>query len=218
MSVLSDSLSPTVGEWASRHHVIPEALPFQSRATPRLEIARQLHESVTGLPKTASTFIPRNEIEADIGPGEWLDTLVLMTGAWPHPEHDQRWINPDYCHLDALPTLAVDRELHLRRCAELGVLRIADVAPRFGITTESLRTWISRKGFEWQALRMDGIRRFARTLQTAIQWGEREQDVAGCWPRKRGTVRAQIQKFARDEEFDAPTDPTVNGHLTDGGR
>lgn len=214
MSTLSDRIDTvtnmTVTEWCDRHGLIHELTPFASRTSDRIDVVRQLHESIEALPETASTFVPRKELEGDVGHGGWLETVVLMTGAWPHPEHDRRWVNPNYIHLDALPPLEVDREDHLRRCAALGVLRIEDLAPRFGVTTGSLRTWISRKDIDWRQRRTEGCRQFARTLQTAIKWGHTESEITGCWPRKRGTVRAQIQKFARDEGFAAPPDPSTD--------
>lgn len=220
MSTLSDRVSTvadtTVTEWCDRHGLIHELTPFESRTSDRIEVARQLNTGIADLPETASTFVPRDLLDGDVGHGGWLETIVLMTGAWPHPEHDVRWVNPNYIHLDALPTMEVDREAHLRRCASLGVLTRADVAPRFGVTTESLERWLTRHEFSWFDHRKEGIRRFARTLYVAADWGRTQQEVAAFWPRKAGTIRKWIYRYGCEEGFHSPADPSRGSNFTEG--
>lgn len=222
MSTLADRVEnvagTTVTEWCDRHGLIHELTPFASRTTDRIDVARQLHAGIEDLPKTASTFVPRNELDGDIGHGGWLETILLMTGAWPHPDHDVRWVNPNYIHLDALPPLDVDREQHVRRCAALGVLPAKDIAPRFGISKPSLIEWLGHRDIQFKELRRDGQRRVARTLHTAMAWGHTQSAVTEPWPVPAGTVSYWIQRYAREGGFEPPADPSSRVGFTEDQR
>jgi len=126
-------------------------------------------------------------------------------------------VNQNYIHTRALGDvtdhLEADRLEIVEDCAAVGVLTAADVAPRFGLTRAELTKWLNAKGVTFTELRDSGRRRFARTLFTAMEWQYSEIEVAEPWPVSNGTVRTWIQRYAREDEFEPPADPTVSGEL-----
>lgn len=212
----------TVQEFCDHYGLIREFVPFAYRKTDRVELMERTQAFLADLPKTAGSFTLTDVWEDSRIAGAWADPFLLAAGAWPHPGSlgaTKRWVNPHYHHTDALAggVDVEDRREHLRLCARLGVLTREDVARHCGISLKTLEGWLERHDIPWGEWRLDGVRRLARTLHTAVEWGYGLQDVTEVWPKPAGTVRGWIVRHARDTDFEPPADPSFDSQFVKGG-
>ncbi|MFA1612086.1 hypothetical protein [Halobellus rubicundus] len=217
----------SVGEWCDHHGLIGALLPFGYRRTETFDQFRTLAAEVKVLPKYQATFKLSDLLDDDDITRPFASSTVVTTqlkhlGAWPYRQTSSgmRWINPNYVHDHPWETAQCSTDKRtdiLREAASYGVLTVSDVAPRFGLTTESLRRFLTRQEFDWSRYRCEGIRRLARTLATVHAWRDwSERELAAPFRRKTPTVRSWIHTYARTADWTPPADPSYRSDFQQG--
>jgi len=221
----------TMAAWCDHHDLIHALLPFECRQTDTFAEFESLAAALDDLRETQATFAlggletPDGHRAVQYRPtGAGIVTTQLhLLGAWEYLETSsgQRWINPGYVHdhpWQSSQCSPAEREAILREAARLGGLSRADVAPRFGVTKKGVMKIIRRNDIPWQEWRGDGVRRLARTLLTVRAWSDRSLPaIAAPLPCPTGTVKSWVQRYARDEEFTPPPDPSRYHGFQNGG-
>jgi len=221
----------TMTAWCSHHDLIHALLPFECRRTDSFAEFETLAAALDELPATAATFrlgdleTPEGERPVKYRPtGSGVVTTQLhLLGAWEFAETScgWRWINPNYIHDHPWQSSQCDadeREAILRHAARLGAVTRADVAPRFGVTKKGVEKWIRRHDIPWKEWRATGLRRLTRTLLTVRAWSDRSLPaVADPLPSPNGTVKSWVQRYARDEAWSPPADPSQYHGFQNGG-
>lgn len=208
----------TPTEWCNQHDLIPALTPLPHRTVDPWDVVAAVTEFLDSLPTTAATFQPNRVFKDSDARVEGRHRIVraalLLVGSWPlgRVNDAMRWVNPDYPHERALaPGHWDDREDHVRECASIATLFNREIAPRFDLTPDSFRKFVSRANIPWGDLRSAAIGRMARTILTAAVWTDRsERQLAVVMPIPDGTVRSWLQERARNEGFTAPEEPEVS--------
>ena len=212
----------TMGAWCETHDLIGALLPFDCRATDTFAEFEALAAALNELRETQATFrlgdleTPDGHRSVKYRPtGRGIvSTQLHLLGAWEYRETStgQRWLNPSYIHGHPWQTSqcsAEEREQILRHAARLGLLTREDVAPRLGMTKKGVMKVISRNDIPWQELRGEGVRRLARTVLTVRAWSDRSlPQVAEPLPAPVGSIKSYVQRYARDDGWTPPEDPS----------
>jgi transposase len=199
-------------EWCDRHDVDRLLTPFAYRTDP-IVVGQKLAAHLDSLRETAATFHPSDAFATDENPEfQMVHYLLELHGAWSlGSPSSTKWVNPNYVHLESFERGTVtDTEERLEildRLAGAGVVLLADVAPRFGISERSVEKVCERHGFDWRPKRRMGRRRIARTCSLAVEWGHSTQAVADALPRPRNTVYGWMRDHGELDRV--PEDPSL---------
>lgn len=215
----SDRHGVTLREWNQDKDLLLPLLTFDYRIYDPFEVVASIRNALADLPETAATWrLTRIKDDLPIRPTAiaHLTPIVELAGAWRHGMMDDSrgklWVNPNYVHAkEADPNVRdTERRLRiLRRTASYGTIRLDDVAPRFGLTSGSIKHWLSRRSIPWQEWRHDGISRIARTCWIVSKWGDHSiTEMAAALGVPRGTLDSWIHKRARKSKFEVPPDPS----------
>lgn len=180
----------------------------------------ELDEGLRSLPQTAGTFrISRLLEDTHAKNNYWrasVETVARLLGAWPHNQSrrgESTWVNPHYIHERALgPADVKSRVAEMERCAAVGVLKHADVAPRFDLSPIGLKRWASRRNFDWSHKRRRGERQLARTIATVTEWfGCSRSSLVDNLPVSRQTMYFWVREHVRESDWSVPDDPAHAG-------
>lgn len=219
----SDPDTPTISEFCERHGLISELVPFAHREHNPWTLAHDLNAEFEELPTTAATLTTGDLLERITGSrGSWngyLHTVLIAIGSWPVTNHSSRatrWANPYYPHQRALaPGGWGSRVEHLQECARIGVYDTADIAPRLDMSEGRLRGWLSENDIPWNDWRAEGRKRLGRTIRVTNAWTDRGiKDVSDLLPKNYTRVKKWAVRYAREDGWAAPEDPSLVGGET----
>lgn len=171
-----DYRETSVLEWADKHHVHHELLPFKHRERNTIHSAIELGNQLKSWPKTKQTWtVEQTQINSDEIRGKNKTEHIpipYFLGCYPIETHRKaRWTNPYYVHsIQHTPYVELPRGEFYRMCAEIGRFSLHDVGEMFNVTKQAVRGYLTTRGYSWAELRAKGKRRFARTMETINKW------------------------------------------------
>lgn len=197
-------------EWCERYDVHRLLTPFAYRETNAIRVGERLHATIEGLRPTAATFRISDAVDGHPDPAV-ADLLVGIRGAWQlSTANNPKYTNPDYVHLGSFDHGIVSDDCErveiLRRLADTGVPRLADLAPRFGMTMAELEWFCEREQVGWRERRREGRRRLKRTCMVAVSWGYSVERVARAYSLP---VRVVWHWLAGMDSSWVPADPSL---------
>ena len=214
-------------EWAANFDIIHALAPFEYRSYDPVEIVAGARERLEELPPTAATIKPHQlmrAVDTSTYAPTHLDTLFMLAGSWPTGESGSKeryYANPEYVHLESVDWAITDpreRVEHLRRCASIGTLSTADIAPRFGFSHRgSLTAWFHRHELPWGEWRRWGQRRIGRTAEVIHDWsGRLYSEIAEALGLAETTLHHCRRHHVRESAWTVPEDPSADPKFASG--
>lgn len=220
---------PTTNEvslsaWALEYDVIPALIPFNLRSYDPVAIVKSIREAFAdALPTKASFTTAGIRRAAGINPndvGSYQRPLIRLAGSWELSDGSHyagegsgaRWVNPNYIHVAALkPSIKEPRYRieELRYAASIGILSMADVAPRFGAETRnSVYHFCRRRDIPWKQWRQWGKRRISRTARLIYEWEDYSiRSIAETLGLPRTTLKDWMSRY-HAADWEVPPDPS----------
>lgn len=214
----------SITEFAVIYGVHPGLIPFESRSHDPLRRVMELRRYFETLPKTKATIASSEIAKKGNITGLRSDHAALIPACIYHlagtrrliqtrSKHTtRRWINPYYVHLDSVETVAPEeRAALLDAFADVGIYKLKDVAPLFGLSYNALERWRDRNDYPWRERRNAGRARIARTAAVTAAISDhtyRSIAEALCMPKT--TLTNWRAEFAHGSEYTTPNYDPIN--------
>lgn len=206
-------------QWAEAYGLIPRLVTIDQRLRDPIEMLQAFRAGIESRPKTAATIrLPAIEeyLPAPVETIPNVRPFMDILGAWEYDATEnslgRRWVNPNYVHRKSIEPNVTDpdeRRAILERLASIGVIKLPDIAPQFGVEHGTIRQWAANHEIGWEEMRLEGVKRMARTCYTISTWGDwSHRELAPVLGVARGTLSRWIHNYAKGTSFEVPEDPS----------
>ena len=205
----------TIADWAEKNGLDGWLLPLKTRNINPIELTQTFATSIRNMPKTQSTFKPRN-IGVEQLTQQYKGGIERFFGLRECDlcDRNTRYLNPQYMHYghtESKIKKTPERLEFYERYKHSPTIGSEWFATHFGVAKKGLWSWFGRQGIDWPAQQKRNKARLGRTIWTIAQWDDIEYglyDLSRIIPTTTETVRNWSHRHGKNcESWSAPKHP-----------
>lgn len=202
----------SVNDWAQQHDIEAWLLPLKSRKDNPVEIVASYVDYLESVPKTQATFCSKDVgKQFHSGYATPMKSLLLLRQC-ESVHRQNRYVNPNYCHLGHHEPAIKDAEKRLafwERFKYSPAVSTPWLATNWGVKYDAVEKFFRRRDMDYVEQMDANKRRFGRTLYTIWTWTDYSyRELGERMPMETKTVMNQMLKYGKNaDDWEPPKRP-----------